>query len=97
MEHVVAPAEFAGVVDGRHVLGLLDHADQAGVAARVGAAGVMRALKELGIERLIMISGDNRGAAEAMARRLGLRPEEGEVMADVLPGDKAARVAWRIP
>jgi Cu+-exporting ATPase len=27
-----------------------------------------------------------------MARRLGLRPEEGEVMAEVLPGDKAARV-----
>jgi len=40
-----------------------------------------------------MISGDNRGAAEAMARRLGLRPEEGEVLAEVLPGDKAARVA----
>ena len=39
-----------------------------------------------------MISGDNQGAAEVMARRLGLRPEEGEVMAEVLPGDKAARV-----
>jgi Cu+-exporting ATPase len=38
-----------------------------------------------------MISGDNLGAALAMARRLGLRDEE--VIADVLPGDKAARVA----
>ena len=28
-----------------------------------------------------------------MARRLGLRPEDGEVMAEVLPGDKAALVA----
>ena len=28
-----------------------------------------------------------------MARRLGLRPEEGEVLAEVLPGDKAAQVA----
>jgi Cu+-exporting ATPase len=28
-----------------------------------------------------------------MARRLGLRPEEGEVMAEVLPGDKAALIA----
>jgi len=27
-----------------------------------------------------------------MARRLGLRPEAGEVMAEVLPGDKAAAV-----
>ena len=39
-----------------------------------------------------MISGDNRGAAEAMALRLGLHPEAGEVMAEVLPADKAARV-----
>ncbi len=43
--------------------------------------------------RVCMISGDNRGAAEAMARRLGLRPEAGEVLAEVLPADKAARVA----
>jgi Cu+-exporting ATPase len=42
--------------------------------------------------RVLMLSGDNRGAAEAMARRLGLNPEAGEVMAEVLPGDKAAQV-----
>ena len=56
--------------------------------------GAMQALAELrarGI-KTVMISGDNRGAAEAMARRLGLRPESGEVMSEVLPGDKAARV-----
>jgi Cu+-exporting ATPase len=40
-----------------------------------------------------MVSGDQRPAAEAMARRLGLRPEAGEVHAEVLPGDKAALVA----
>src|SRR5690606_15029048 len=34
----------------------------------------------------------NRGAAEAMARRLGLKPEDGEVLAEVLPGDKAQAV-----
>jgi Cu+-exporting ATPase len=39
-----------------------------------------------------MMSGDNQGAADVMARRLGLRPEEGEVMANVLPGEKADRV-----
>jgi Cu+-exporting ATPase len=38
-----------------------------------------------------MVSGDNRAAALAMARRLGLQP--GEVQAEVLPGDKAARIA----
>ncbi|MEY4910923.1 MAG: hypothetical protein RL761_586 [Pseudomonadota bacterium] len=49
-------------------------------------------LRQRGI-KTVMVSGDNRGAAEAMARRLGLRPEEGEVMAEVLPGDKAALIA----
>jgi P-type Cu+ transporter len=57
-----------------------------------GAAAALAALRARGI-RTVMISGDNRGAAEAMARRLGLRPQEGEVMAEVLPGDKAAAVA----
>jgi Cu+-exporting ATPase len=40
-----------------------------------------------------MVSGDNRAAAEAMAQRLGLDPAAGEVLAEVLPGDKAAVVA----
>lgn len=56
-----------------------------------GAKEALAALRARGI-KTVMISGDNQGAAEAMARRLGLRPEEGEVMAEVLPGDKAARV-----
>ena len=56
-----------------------------------GARAAIEALHARGI-RAVMISGDNRGAAEAMARRLGLKPEDGEVMAEVLPGDKAAAV-----
>ncbi len=56
-----------------------------------GAREALAALRARGI-KTVMISGDNRGATEAMARRLGLRPEDGEVMAEVLPGDKAARV-----
>lgn len=48
-------------------------------------------LRQRGL-RTVMISGDNQPAAEAMARRLGLRPEAGEVCANVLPGDKAAQV-----
>ena len=56
-----------------------------------GAKEALAALRARGI-KVVMISGDNRGAAEAMARRLGLKPEEGEVMAEVLPGDKAAKV-----
>ena len=57
-----------------------------------GAKEALALLRQRGI-KTIMVTGDNRGAAEAMARRLGLRPEEGEVMSDVLPGDKAALIA----
>ena len=57
-----------------------------------GAQAALAELRARGI-RPVMISGDNRGAAEVMARRLGLRPDDGEVMAEVLPGDKAALVA----
>ena len=57
-----------------------------------GAQAALAELRARGI-RPVMISGDNRGAAEVMAHRLGLRPDDGEVMAEVLPGDKAALVA----
>jgi len=55
-----------------------------------GARQALAALRARGL-RIVMISGDNRGAALAMGERLGLHPDE--VMADVLPGDKAALVA----
>jgi Cu+-exporting ATPase len=57
-----------------------------------GASVALTTLRARGIH-VVMISGDNRGAAEAMGRRLGLNPQAGEVMAEVLPGDKAALVA----
>ena len=57
-----------------------------------GAREALARLEARGV-RCVMISGDNRGAAEAMARRLGLDPAAGAVMAEVLPGDKAAAVA----
>ncbi|MBZ0224911.1 MAG: heavy metal translocating P-type ATPase [Comamonas sp.] len=56
-----------------------------------GARQALAALRARGL-RSVMISGDNRGAAEAMARRLGLQPEHGEVLAEVLPADKASTV-----
>ena len=73
--------------DGLRLRALMAFGDEPKPRAREALA----ALRARGI-RTVMISGDNRGAAEAMARRLGLDPENGEVMAEVLPGDKAARV-----
>ena len=58
-----------------------------------GAKEAIAELRAQGI-RTVMISGDNWGAARAMASRLGLNaaPDSDEVMAEVLPADKAARV-----
>ena len=73
--------------NGLTLLALLAFGDE----PKAGAKEALAMLRARGI-RTVMISGDNRGAAEAMARRLGLNPEAGEVMAEVLPGDKAAAV-----
>ena len=65
-----------------------------GDQAKPGAAAALAALRARGLT-LVMMSGDNPAAAQSMARRLGLRPEDGEVLADVLPADKAAQVQKR--
>jgi len=54
-----------------------------------GVQAALAQLRQRGL-RLVMISGDNPGAAQAMAARLGLRTDE--VHANVMPGDKAALV-----
>ncbi len=58
---------------------------------KAGAAAAITELRAAGM-RLFMVSGDNQGAAMGMAARLGLRAADGEVIAEVLPGDKAAVV-----
>jgi Cu+-exporting ATPase len=80
-------ATVSALAWGERVYALLAFGDE----PKPGAAEAITRLHASGI-RTVMISGDNRGAADAMARRLGLRPEQGEVMAEVLPGDKAAMV-----
>jgi Cu+-exporting ATPase len=59
-----------------------------GDAPKPGAREAVARLAAMGL-RTVMISGDNRGAAEAVARELGIT----EVIADVLPADKAERIA----
>ena len=66
-----------------HLLGLLAFGD----TVKPTAAGAVSRLHQLGI-RTVMLTGDNRGAAEAVARELGIA----EVHAEVLPGDKATIV-----
>jgi Cu+-exporting ATPase len=51
-------------------------------------AGALRALTEDGL-RIVMLTGDARGTADAVARTLGID----EVIADVKPADKAAAIA----
>jgi len=53
------------------------------------AAAAVTNLRAQGIQ-VMMLSGDNQAAAQAMAKRVGLQPDE--VISDVLPGDKAAHI-----
>jgi Cu2+-exporting ATPase len=69
--------------DGR-AAGIIAIAD----APRDNAAAAITALAELEI-RPVMLSGDSRQTAERIARELGID----EVIAEVLPADKAAKVA----
>jgi Cu+-exporting ATPase len=66
-------------------LALLAFGDEPKPTARAAIAQ----LRQLGL-RVVMLSGDNRGAANAMAANLGLNATLGEVIAEVLPGEKAA-------
>ncbi len=55
------------------------------------AAEAVGKLRAQGLQT-VLISGDNRAAAEALARQVGLQPEQGEVQAEVLPADKAGAI-----
>jgi len=57
-------------------------------APRPTAKAAVAALKEQGVE-VVMLSGDNRMTAERIGRELGIST----VIAEVLPGDKASRIA----
>ena len=57
-------------------------------ATRNTAAEAIRALKELGV-RPVMLSGDSHATAQRIAAEVGIE----DVLAEVLPADKAAKVA----
>jgi Cd2+/Zn2+-exporting ATPase len=55
---------------------------------REAAKATIAALKAQGVKRTVMLTGDNRRVAEALARELGLD----EVHAELLPEDKVAQI-----
>ncbi len=72
------------LVDGRP-LGVIGVADQ----VRRGAADVIAALHDLGIQRVTMLTGDAEPVAKAVAREVGID----DVHAGLLPDDKLTAVA----
>ncbi|MBU2167950.1 MAG: heavy metal translocating P-type ATPase [Alphaproteobacteria bacterium] len=68
---------------GGKLVGLIAIAD----AVRPTAIEAVKALRARGVE-VIMLTGDNQGTAERIAKGLGID----RVFADVLPGDKASKV-----
>ena len=67
-----------------HVCGLISVAD----SVRPEAASAVRELKAAGIEEVVMLTGDNEGAAQAIAEAVGVDRFE----AELLPEDKVAAV-----
>lgn len=70
-------------------VGIIAIADQ----VREELPETLRALKLTGIRRLVMLTGDNRGTADAVAKRLGID----EYLADLLPEDKVEKVRELTP
>lgn len=69
----------------RHVCGLIALAD----AIRPESAEAVRQLKHLGIQHVVMLTGDNQPTAEAIAARAGVD----EIRAELMPLDKVSAVA----
>jgi Cd2+/Zn2+-exporting ATPase len=67
-----------------HVCGFISLAD----AVRPESKDAIRALHQAGVERIVMLTGDNKPTAERVAREVGIE----EVHAELLPADKVAAV-----
>ena len=72
------------VGNARHVCGLIAVAD----TLRPEAKDVVQQLHKAGIERVVMLTGDNKVTAEAIAREVGID----EVRAELLPEDKLQEI-----
>lgn len=68
----------------QHACGFIALAD----AVRPQAPAAMQALRNAGVEHIVMLTGDNQGTAARVAAEAGVT----EVRAELLPGDKVAAV-----
>ena len=67
-----------------HVCGFLGLAD----STRSEAPKALQTLRDLNVKHLVMLTGDNRPTAEAIARKVGVD----EIHAELLPEDKVGRI-----
>lgn len=72
------------VAKGEQLLGIIAVAD----TIRPEAAATVKHLQKLGVEHIIMLSGDNEQTAQHIARQLGIK----EVYAELLPEDKVQAI-----
>jgi Cd2+/Zn2+-exporting ATPase len=73
------------VGNAEHVCGMIALAD----AVRPATSAAVARMRALGVEHVVMLTGDNQPTAEAVAREAGIT----EVMAELLPADKVEAVA----
>ena len=69
--------------EGRY-LGCIEIADR----PKPGAAAAVQDLRESGVQRIVMLTGDRKAAADAAAKELGVT----EVLSELLPSDKVEKV-----
>lgn len=73
--HIAIEEEYAGYI-------LIDD------ELKEDAVAAVKALKEVGVERMVMLTGDKASVAESVAAKLGIT----EVRSELLPADKVAEV-----
>ena len=89
VREIVARLQASGrstlaVKHGDRWLGVLGVSDR----PREGVAKILDALRRLGMKKVIMLTGDNRGAGEAVGKEIGID----EVRAELMPEDKVTVV-----
>jgi P-type E1-E2 ATPase len=78
-QEVLAQTVALVAIDGQ-LAGVIVCKDQ----VRTESKSTIKRLKDLGVQKLLMVTGDNKTTAQAIAKQLGVR----QVVAEALPGDK---------